>query len=180
MPADTPRSGAEYQPPSFPLFQARFVDQDARATRWIHGWNGLIGTPAADVTLGAKAPGRRALVTSALWAWESDARISALMAANSLDEPSPLSSAERLVHVALRETEWTAATLVVDGHRATVMTGTFFTVQVAYSREDTACFAAAWRGDIAVDRVDRTTTSEYPVDPFTPHSTSELAAQPHG
>ena len=173
MPATTPNSGAGYRPPAFALYEARFPDPGGDVVRWIHGWNGLVGAPATDVTLGARAPAGHALVTSASWASESVARIAALMAANGLDQPPMFSSASRLVEAALSESEWAPGTPVVDDRPVAVTTRALSTATVAYA----SGFAAAWRSEIAIRRVLRGQTRRYAADPFEPHPLDELAAQ---
>jgi hypothetical protein len=145
--------------------------------RWIHGWNGLVGEPPTDVTLGAKAPVGRALVTSGSWTSESDARILALMAANALEGASVLSSAERLVETALRDSEWSPATLVVDALPIAVVTRRFFSATVAYPVDFASGFVAAWRGDVVIRRLLAAGAGDYAVDPFAAHALDELDRQ---
>ncbi|WP_141396644.1 hypothetical protein [Microbacterium gorillae] len=168
-----------YQPPAFPLFEGRFADSDVGpVNRWIHGWNGQIGFPPTDVTLGVDTGDGRALVTSCLpWNVESDPRIFAFMAANVLDGSARLSSAVELLDTALRDSEWARGTLLLDGQPIAVMRGAFHTASVAYSLADGVHVTVAWRGDVSLARIGAEELRRYPADPLLPHSYDDLIAQ---
>lgn len=177
MPAATQSDSAAYQPPAFDLFEAHVFDDREDITRWLHGWNGLVGALTGDVTLGLSAPDARALVTSSDWASEWDARIAAGMIAAQLDGLPQGVDAAGIIRAALDNAVWQPSSLAVDGHAVPVLRATLFGRAVAHTSEVGTGFAVAWRGDVTIRRVLPGGTGEYTADPLIAHSYEDLEKQ---
>ena len=178
VPGATQSNSAAYQPPAFDLFEARVSDASEDITRWLHGWNGLVGALPGDVTLGLSTPDARALVTSSEWASEWDARIAAGMIAAQLDGLPQGVDAAGIIRAALDSAVWQPSSLAVDGHAVPVLRATLFGRAVAHTSEVGTGFAVAWRGgDVTIRRVLPGGTGEYTADPLIAHSYEDLEKQ---
>lgn len=167
-----------YRPPAYPLLEALFHRSENSTVRWLYGWNGPVTEAARDVTLAASAPAGRALVTSGLWADESDAQLSALMAANSLQRSRLFRSAA--VDAAMKDMLWLPRPFTIDGKYTQVMMSQIGECTVAYAVDVPAQFAAAWEKTSeleSIDTIDTIGATKYLIDPLEMHSYPSLNEQ---
>jgi len=177
MTENTPREEPGYHPPSFPLFEATFPDTAGEPQRWLLGWNGLVEEPATDVTLAARLAGATALVTSARWSSEEDARWAAVHALAELAQTPELDAAAALAAHALDDALWSPASIDVDGSSRTATATTSGGVTALYCTDDDAQLAVAYLVPVGVRRV-RAGDTAYEADPLVSHSYAALPPVP--
>ncbi|WP_153004092.1 hypothetical protein [Microbacterium testaceum] len=177
MTENTPRGEPGYHPPSFPLFEPTFPGTAGEPQRWLVGWNGLIDRPATDVTLASRLDGATALVTSARWSSEEDARHAAVRALAALARTPRFVEAAALAAYALDDALWSPASIDVDGSSHTATATTSGGVTALYCTDDDAQLAVACLIPVAVRRV-RAGDSSYAADPLTPHPYTSLPPVP--
>ncbi|MDF2990638.1 MAG: hypothetical protein K0S37_1152 [Microbacterium sp.] len=177
-PPDSSPVDAGYHPPLFPLFEAVIEGGEADVSRGLLGWNGLVSEPATDVALVARAGTVSAVVVSARWPTETDARVSALSALSALAaHPVFVSAAEMIAH-AEDDARWGPGSVEVDGRALPASTTVVGGITAAYGRHDDVHVAVAARDVVSVRTVQHDAVDAYPLDPFAAHAYGELDGVP--
>lgn len=164
-----------YHPPTYPLLEARFHRSENDTVRWLYGWNGPVTEAARDVTLAASAPAGRALVTSGIWVDERDAQLSALLAANSLEQARLFPSSG--IDTAIKDMLWFPAPLTINGESTQILMGRIGECTVGYTISTPIQFAAAWAKGSELESLSTIDASGYLINPLETHSYPALNEQ---